>query len=866
MAKQTRGRITPTPPPPYSGSGADISDYPFSWNAPRPAVNPRADEPSQQAPDPQSLAGIIALYTHERRHLAKHEEALAEAAWSKFFNTEERDPELRDFIQDKRLSQVKLAKEMQRLDLVLAAQADLNAQPKFIRQPLQQRVDYLRREHGDDRANAFLRAIVKSELARLEAVRNRQQTISYRYMARHEGMDSLLDLPELLQDDVKGLAVKVAAHMDMRFVELYAEIVIDEDNVLQDDLLHLYRLVANEAARLSIQPPAYHALLHEGTRRAEIPYHLIPGALARLRCSEWWYRKLWRLRCEWREAQLRAVCLVHKHASVYISQDALVHKREQRRKAMEFFKAHELINEDGVTLSMEDVITASNSNPKHRRNEMMACAKGLEQLAELRGDCAVFYTITCPSKYHATLSSGMPNPKWNHTTPRETSDYLVNLFASIRKALHRQGLRWYGLRVAEPHHDGTVHWHLLCFMRKKDRKQITTIMRNFAIRTDRAELGPGLGKNIKPRFDVELITKSKGSPTSYIAKYVSKNIDGRGLKDTISKETGKSLKDTVENVTAWASLHRVQQFRFFGIPSRQAYRELRLLAGQLARKQDPQQPRKPGTPLLADKKMDDVLAAADVGCFATYISKQGGVLVPRKYHVVRTAYCWADKPNTYGDHGTQIYGVWSPRLGDESRICTHINDWQMVRKTVSNTPNSATDANGGDRFGFDVDHQGGPAAPWTRGNNCPIEQDSNSSGVGIATHEEPQSVDFEQLGYRERRELLKRLRDSGQKTPADRRQDRPPTFGERAMSPLQDELIGKLDDYAFTLGIDISRAALRRLVIGQTVNIDGERYRAGQDGVLYVVKGTGKTAVGNLIARFKKALQQLGEKNHRSQS
>lgn len=858
MAKQARVRTTPTPPLPYSGSGADISDYPFSWNAPRPAVNPRADEPSQQAPDPQSLAGIIALYAHERRHLAGHEEALAEAAWSKFFNTEERDPELRDFIQDKRLSQVKLAKEMQRLDLALAAQADLNAQPKFIRQPLQQRVDYLRREHGDDRANAFLRAIVKSELARLEAVRNRQQTISYRYMARHEGMDSLLDLPELLQDDVKGLAVKVAAHMDMRFVELYAEIVIDEDNVLQDDLLHLYRLVANEAARLSVQPPAYHTLLHEGTRRAEIPYHLIPGALARLRCANWWYRKLWRLRCEWREAQLRAVCLVHKHASVYISQDALVHKREQRRKAMEFFKAHELVNEDGVILSMEDVITASNSNPKHRRNEMMACAKGLEQLAELRGDCAVFYTITCPSKYHATLSSGMPNPKWNHTTPRETSDYLVNLFASIRKALHRQGLRWYGLRVAEPHHDGTVHWHLLCFMRKKDRKQITTIMRNFAIRTDRAELGPGLGKNIKPRFDVELITKSKGSPTSYIAKYVSKNIDGRGLKDTISKETGKSLKDTVENVTAWASLHRVQQFRFFGIPSRQAYRELRLLAGQMSRKGVTGRK----TPRINDKAVDDVLSAADAGCFATYISKQGGVLIPRKYHIVRTAYTSSETPNDYGDHCTQIYGIWSPRLGTNSRICTHVGDWKMVRKTDSNAPNEATNATGGDRFGVDLDRQGGPSAPWTRGNNCPLEQNPNSSGEEIATYEESKSIDFEQLGYRERHQLLKRLRETSKKAPAERRQSRQPTPGERAMSRLHDDLIGKLDDYAFTLGIDISRATLRRLVMGQIVNIHGNHYRAGQDGVLYQVAKNCKKTNGDLMTKLKFALQKLGNKKH----
>ncbi|UAN53726.1 replication endonuclease [Serratia sp. JSRIV002] len=852
MSKSHRGRRQPSPPLPYPGGGVVASDLPFAWNEPRPAVNPRLDETPQTEPAPHSLAGFLALYAEDNRYLVEQQDALTEATWRKYFNTEERDPEMQNFNQEKRLSKAKLAKERQRHNPALAAQADLNAQPKFIRQPVQQRVDYLRREKGDDRANAFLCEIVKSELARLDVVRDRQQTIGFRYMAHHEGLDALLVLPELYQDDVKGLAVKVATHMDMLFVEQYEAIVVDTDNIPLADILELYRVVANEAARLCVQPPGYYALLHTGTRRADIPYDLIPGALARMRCANWWYRKLWRLRCEWREAQLRAVSLVHKYASVYVSHDALVHKREQRRKALEFFKAHDLVNTEGDVIPMEDVVNASNSNPKHRRNEMMAGAKGLENIAELRGDCAVFYTITCPSKYHANKVNGQPNPKWNHTTPRETSDYLVNLFAGIRKALHRRDLRWYGVRVAEPHHDGTVHWHLLCFMRKRDRKAITKIMRDFAIREDRAELGPGLGKNIKPRFFADLITKKKGTPTSYLAKYISKNIDGRGLKDIISKETGKSLKDTVENVTAWASLHRVQQFRFFGIPSRQAYRELRLLAGQMSRKGVTGRK----TPRIKDKAVDDVLSAADAGCFATYILKQGGVLIPRKFHVVRTAYTESDKPSAYGDHGVRIYGVYAPRLGDDSRICTHTSTWQMVRKTDSNTTNSALDANGDDRVGVAVDLRGGPSAPWTRGNNCPLEQNSPSEGGEIATPDTFERIDFEQLGFRQRREMFKRLRDGQKKPPGETPANRRSTPGEAALSPDQDELIGQLDDYAFTLGIDISRAALRRLVMGQTVDIDGQRYRAGRDGVLYVVARPPEPQDAALLARVERLRQR----------
>ncbi|WP_151444373.1 replication endonuclease, partial [Cronobacter sakazakii] len=400
--------------------------------------------------------------------------------------------------------------------------------------------------------------------------------------------------------------------------------------------------------------------------------------------------------------------------------------------------SHELVNEDGDTLDMEEVVNASNSNPAHRRNEMMACVKGLELIAEMRGDCAVFYTITCPSRFHATLNNGRPNPKWTSATVRQSSDYLVDTFAAFRKAMHKAGLRWYGVRVAEPHHDGTVHWHLLCFMRKKDRRSITALLRKFAIREDREELGTNTG----PRFKSELINPRKGTPTSYIAKYISKNIDGRGLAKEISKETGRSLRDSAEHVSAWASLHRVQQFRFFGIPGRQAYRELRLLAGQAARVQGE---RKAGAPVLDNPRLDAVLAAADAGCFATYIMKQGGVLVPRKHHLVRTAYELNDEPSAYGDHGIRIYGIWSPIA--EGKICTHAVKWKKVRKAVD-VQEAAADQ--------------GACAPWTRGNNCPPVENLNQSGgdlPDIKSMDEKELQDYlHNMSQKKKRELSARLR------------------------------------------------------------------------------------------------------------
>lgn len=707
--------------------GADDAAAAFAWNAPKKAVNPYVD-PAEGAPV-SALSNLISLYASDNKQEQLRREAMSDEVWERYFYNEARDPVQREMVQDQLISRAKMAHEQQRFNPDLVILADVSAQPSYISKPLMDRIDYF---HGLNRPKAYsryLRETVRPCLARLSHVRDSQISASFRFMASHNGLEGLLVLPEMSQDQTKRLSTLIAAHMDICLDAACSDLFVTDD-VKPEEVRKAWERVAAEAMRLDVIPPAFERLRRKKHRRKPVPYDLIPGSLARMRCADWWYRKMWQMRCEWREEQLRAVCLVNKKASPYVSYEAVIHKREQRRKSLEYFRSHELVNEQGDALDMEDVVNASSSNPAHRRNEMMACVKGLELIAEMRGDCAVFYTITCPSRFHATLNNGRPNPKWTGATVRQSSDYLVDTFAAFRKAMHKSGMRWYGVRVAEPHHDGTVHWHLLCFMRKKERRAITALLRKFAIREDREELGSNTG----PRFKSELINPRKGTPTSYIAKYISKNIDGRGLANEISKETGRSLRDNAEHVSAWASLHRVQQFRFFGIPGRQAYRELRLLAGQAARQQAD---KKAGAPVLDNPRLDAVLAAADVGCFATYIMKQGGVLVPRKHHLVRTAYELNDEPSTYGDHGIRIYGIWSPIV--EGRICTHAMKWKMVRKAVDVQEATADQ---------------GACAPWTRGNNCPPVEKMNYFEPD-SPGDEPQEPlpDFQNMSRKERHEL-----------------------------------------------------------------------------------------------------------------
>lgn len=434
MTAVQHGRYAPSPPPPFPGKPEGFAgDY--RWT-PQQADSSQDDEPQCTL-----LADLIALYAVDNQHLIQQREALSDEVWSRYFFNEARDPEFREAQQINALSRAAVAREQQRFNPDFRIIDDLRAQPGFIRKQLLARIEYLTNQASPQKLSRYLREVVAPVIKRLDAVRDGQMSASFRYMASREGLDGLLYLPAMSQPDVKQLAVRVSALINICLTEASDELMTRE-KVTSDDVWQVWVRVASEALRLDVIPPSFEALRPKERRRKDIPYDLIPGSLARLLCANWWYRKLWQLRNEWREEQLRAACLVSKKASPYISHEAVIHKREQRRKALEFFRAHELVSDDGDTLDMETVVNASASNPAHRRNEMMACVKGMELIAEMRTDCAVFYTITCPSKFHATMSNGKPNPSWTAATVHQSSDYLVNVFASFRKAMHRAGLRW----------------------------------------------------------------------------------------------------------------------------------------------------------------------------------------------------------------------------------------------------------------------------------------------------------------------------------------------------------------------------------------------------------------------------------------
>ena len=303
-------------------------------------------------------------------------------------------------------------------------------------------------------------------------------------------------------------------------------------------------------------------------------------AILRMHCEKWWLRKLKRIKDQTNEHILIAIGEVQKKICPYISAQSLSEWNQQQKANRDYLESFELVSintcpdtgaEYENIVSLKDMADASSSNPKNRFTELMIRCRGLENLALDDGYIGLFVTITTPSQYHAH------SEKWNGCSPKEAQAYLVSMWAKIRAELKRKGVVYYGVRVSEPHHDATPHWHMLLFVLPEQGNKLVYTMEDYAMQVDGNEKGA-----IKHRFTVEIIDPKKGSATGYIAKYLSKNINGEYIENDKTKQdgdfdSGKSASEGAKRATAWASRWCIRQFQFFGAEPVTIYREARRL-------------------------------------------------------------------------------------------------------------------------------------------------------------------------------------------------------------------------------------------------------------------------------------------------
>ncbi|CAI1192285.1 replication endonuclease [Serratia ficaria] len=499
-------------------------------------------------------------------------------------------------------------------------------------------------------------------------------------------VDSYASLPGMDDKELRRLADRVAGQLLLNYEDYCDEFVTenggDNAELLEDATQsEFYGRIAGMARAFNITPMHWNKY-----RKGKLDARAAIASLSRLVNSEWWERQLKAQRTRWREALLIAVGNVNRGASSYASKQAIRDVKARRQSNFDYLNSRELENvETGERFSLIDKVMKSISNPEIRRMELMAMIAGVEQAAATRGDKGMFITITTPSKYHPTRAVGKNSPKvhFNHKwdeeayTPKDGQRYLVKLFSKIRTAFKDAGLQVYGVRVVEPHHDATPHWHMMLFTSKEQRQQVIDIMRRYAMAEDGDERGAA-----KNRFDCKHM--NKGGAAGYIAKYIAKNIDGYALDGERDHETGELLTDTAAAVTAWASTWRIPQFQFIGLPSRGAWRECRKI---------------PSISLAEefDERVEAVRAAADAGLFADYILAQGGPNVARDDQTVRVARRVADERNAYDEEVQKIAGIFAPHIGADRVYETRTTQWRIVAKAVAVEPLTLKSASGAPR-------------------------------------------------------------------------------------------------------------------------------------------------------------------------
>lgn len=302
--------------------------------------------------------------------------------------------------------------------------------------------------------------------------------------------------------------------------------------------------------------------------------HRYEACAARLADPLWWRRQL---RKEWTRASengVRELGIVRKGRAPYASDEAVNFRAAMKRRMRRYQENSVAVNELGEQLSLFDVAQKSIANPALRRGEFMTRVRGFEELANFRKDVALFFTLTTPTHFHAQLASGGKNPKFDpKQTVRDAQAWLCKMWARARAKLHRLKVTLYGFRIAEPHHDGTPHWHGLFFVRRQQADVVSAVIGQQWLK----EFGDDPGARLH-RVTVQKIDQSKGSAVGYIAKYVSKNIDGAGAVGAAeSDETGEKVSDSVQRVDAWAALHGIRQFQQLGGPPVGLWREARRL-------------------------------------------------------------------------------------------------------------------------------------------------------------------------------------------------------------------------------------------------------------------------------------------------
>lgn len=499
------------------------------------------------------------------------------------------------------------------------------------------------------------------------------------------------------------------------------------------------------------------------------------AAVARMADPLWWRPKLRTVFAKLREGAAIDLGYVNRARDCYVSNES-VYSRAQQNERIEAMKQNTvLVNELGQEYTLDELAATGLANKAIRRAELMTRISGFERIAQGLGHVGLFMTMTAPGHMHKWLTVKsdpkrvFENKRYDGTLPGAAQLRHAEVWARIRAKCDRYGIPFYGFRIAEPNHDGTPHWHLLLFVdptfngdpgrdairrfcaivrryalgrgeRNKERKHATKTLQFVPFLNARqakkahaqkmhlwdvAERQRQNGERGAKahRVDFKPIDYARGSAAGYIAKYVTKNVDGYKLDADLY---GNDAVTASHRVETWAATWRIRQFQQVGGPPVGPWRELRRV------KELPN-----GVPQhlidahyavnkLTDLEAGTVKAAAWDG----YCKAQGGVFCGRKA-LIKISMTQPEGLNRYGEAAAM------------RPIGVETISFEQYRPELSPTTSATRAVHWivqSERHTWEVMRRGplsdsAPAAsrPWTCVNNCTHSTSSEAMPVDFST-------------------------------------------------------------------------------------------------------------------------------------
>ena len=487
---------------------------------------------------------------------------------------------------------------------------------------------------------------VKFGLKQAHFIENKFPFVDSRYKAKSQPLSHDI----LMRDDALNTLAKNYAD---QCSELLSSIEANAFNSFLSALTHVYQEQSALLKCIYVNAPQ----VKLENRSDEDLEQDLQVAVLKMQSEQWIEGRLLHLRAQYIEYAQIALDRVGnaRHQSPVISQISFGHWKQKQREAKQFIECMSVMNDEtGEAFDLAEVIKRTTANPENRRIEMMVRSRGFEELAQDLGYTALFITWTLPSKYHRN------SPKWNGASVKEGHQALMSKWAIARAEIAKLDIHYFGFRVAEPHKDATSHAHYFLFCSPEHKDDIIEILRERAISEDRAELG----NDISPRFDVKEADPKKGGATAYIAKYVSKNINGNHMPESEAEESAYRAR-------AWSSTHRIRQFQQFGGEPVSLWRNLR--------RATPDQ-------TAIDPKLEELRQAADSSKWSLFCQLAQAAKVE-----------YEDRENQYGEITKKVIGFsWLGTLiqtASEQYSLVKTKDVQRLQKARS-------------------------ALPWSTENNC----------------------------------------------------------------------------------------------------------------------------------------------------